>query len=59
MCRRADSNSRRYELKAKAKPIEIRRHSDVEALIFLYKANVTLLFKLLGELTFYANDDKL
>jgi hypothetical protein len=45
--------------KAEAKPIELHRPSNIEALIFLYKPNVILLFKLLTELTFYTYDDKL
>ena len=50
---------RRWDWKANAKPTELRRPSNVTALIFLYKPNVILLFKLLVELTFYTNDDKL
>jgi hypothetical protein len=62
MCRRAESNPRLpwlWNLKADAKPTELRRPSNVVALIFLYKPNVILLFKLLVELTFYTNDDRL
>jgi hypothetical protein len=62
MCRRAESNPRRprrLDLKADAKPTELRRPSNVVALIFLYKPNVILLFKLLVELTFYTNVDRL
>jgi hypothetical protein len=59
LCRRGESNSRRCDLKADVKPIELCRPSSVTALIYTYKLNIILQINLPGKLTFYNNSNKL
>jgi hypothetical protein len=59
VCRCGQSNSRRCDLKADVKPTELRRPSNVTALIYKYKLHIILQINLPLKYFFYGNGDKL